>query len=907
MVMNTHADKTTEANSNAAANGVAVQQGAAHERTFQSEDNRPETIAQRIIQEAANNSVQAKRLNAVQAMANNSPQIKQLRAVQALADENIYNTTQFKEINENQAGQHKLKDVSLKGTNMPVQRLVIAQILSSKKKGKIGEIAIVGRPDNVFSGTKGDHLTAFTTIQVGIESRLRDKTLREASVIMAELYSDLLKLPGMKLMENLPIGHYKKLSEKLSELSSLVDYFRSWRRKKNKRKKEVPFEQSFGFALKNDDMKMKEISNDVVYDNSSDDIKDEPIQEDNYEDYDNYYNDNYVEDYDNYYDDSYEMEEQNKKKEDNEKEDDDDEPDAEYLSNFQLYISAYLEVRELVPLSTINTKAVSAALAGKGKGESARELERYEKEGGNDKQLCETILGLFDARAAAVVIMNKSGIISPGVTHENEDNELFKMMVTQHFQTLHSLFPKSMQRITDLKIKGEIWKELERRTLEKIEENKKAAKENKKQKGYKPKPGTGKKYVAAGLIIEDNIIVDVQIAGRSKSPFSQTMGAHTTAWVVITDRIWSGLFGKTLEEAASILLKIGDEVETHLRDSLNLIRTDTKQLYALQQVIINLGQSQLMLQKIVGDFEKTQNIFNLVKPEVPSWERAAHLQEAIVAILDVVNITPGATLYVGDTTGDKEGHHRAVLLQHMDNPGCKTVEEVRKAVEGLLDIKHLDEYISIINKSIRHEKKERQQGLQYLDEIFETKFEPKNKESEIKHFLKEHHFDMISEAYPGVLRYIGMEEYLEDDKYNEINTYKLSPNISGEKGIDFFVLHSVDEFIQEKKFKTDKKIFVVDGSNWACYIRCVLYSMNRMDVYEQVMTLAQNHNVGIKNGVQVNSDTEDQIRKIIRHLTGTQYYVYVTHVASGMAGTSSDTNGTKISIILTGAHFSLLY
>jgi len=78
--MNTHADKTTETKSNAASNGVTVQQSAGQQLT----DNRPEAIAQRKIQEAANNSQHAKQLKAVKAFVNNSPQVKQLRAVQAM-------------------------------------------------------------------------------------------------------------------------------------------------------------------------------------------------------------------------------------------------------------------------------------------------------------------------------------------------------------------------------------------------------------------------------------------------------------------------------------------------------------------------------------------------------------------------------------------------------------------------------------------------------------------------------------------------------------------------------------------------------------------------------------------------------------------------------------------------------
>jgi hypothetical protein len=123
--MNTHSDKTTETKSNAVANDMAVQQGAEHE-TFQLKDDRPETITQRKIQEAANDSPQANQLKAVQAMANNSRQVKQLRAVQAMANGN---TTQLKEINEEETVQHK---------SAPEQ----------KKENK------TGLPDNLKSGVE---------------------------------------------------------------------------------------------------------------------------------------------------------------------------------------------------------------------------------------------------------------------------------------------------------------------------------------------------------------------------------------------------------------------------------------------------------------------------------------------------------------------------------------------------------------------------------------------------------------------------------------------------------------------------------------------------------------------------------------------------------------------------------
>jgi hypothetical protein len=96
--MNIHAEKTTEAKSNAAANNMALQQDTEQE-TFQLKDDRPATIAQRKVQQAISNGEQVKQLKEVKSLANNSPRVQELRAVQSLADDSFVNATQFKELN----------------------------------------------------------------------------------------------------------------------------------------------------------------------------------------------------------------------------------------------------------------------------------------------------------------------------------------------------------------------------------------------------------------------------------------------------------------------------------------------------------------------------------------------------------------------------------------------------------------------------------------------------------------------------------------------------------------------------------------------------------------------------------------------------------------------------------------
>lgn len=83
--MNTHADKTQENKNQSVANEVSQKQSGG-KSTFQFIDNRPEAIAQKKLQEMANNSSQVKPLRAFQEIANNNSQAKQAAQMQAIAD-----------------------------------------------------------------------------------------------------------------------------------------------------------------------------------------------------------------------------------------------------------------------------------------------------------------------------------------------------------------------------------------------------------------------------------------------------------------------------------------------------------------------------------------------------------------------------------------------------------------------------------------------------------------------------------------------------------------------------------------------------------------------------------------------------------------------------------------------------
>jgi hypothetical protein len=83
--MNNYAAKTQENKSQSVANAVFKTQGGS-DAIFQFVDNRPEAVAQRKLQDLANNSPRVKQLQAFQEMADNSPQAKKAAQLQAMAD-----------------------------------------------------------------------------------------------------------------------------------------------------------------------------------------------------------------------------------------------------------------------------------------------------------------------------------------------------------------------------------------------------------------------------------------------------------------------------------------------------------------------------------------------------------------------------------------------------------------------------------------------------------------------------------------------------------------------------------------------------------------------------------------------------------------------------------------------------
>lgn len=144
------------------------------------------------------------------------------------------------------------------------------------------------------------------------------------------------------------------------------------------------------------------------------------------------------------------------------------------------------------------------------------------------------------------------------------------------------------------------------------------------------------------------------------------------------------------------------------------------------------------------------------------------------------------------------------------------------------------------------------------------------------------------------------------DDIKGLNTAKESQlAIKGESGVDKIIVFSVREFIKEKKYNTAKSILVVTGKAWTCYIRCVLHHFDMIGQYGEIMSRLDKFDFSL--GVEVGSDAEGLVQNTIAEVIGKKFHVEATDVAHGNVAISKNIVGEKVTVVLTGAHFSLLY
>lgn len=125
----------------------------------------------------------------------------------------------------------------------------------------------------------------------------------------------------------------------------------------------------------------------------------------------------------------------------------------------QQYVGAYLELRELVPLSTVNTAMVSTATSGKGKGEAVEALRA--QAGGTPQKpeaLAAEILGLFDVRAAALACAEidpaQLARLAPGLPATLGARERGQAIVLQHLRSIQTGYPGALAALAGEPVAG---------------------------------------------------------------------------------------------------------------------------------------------------------------------------------------------------------------------------------------------------------------------------------------------------------------------------------------------------------------------------------------------------------------------------------------------------------------------
>ncbi|MFG2720642.1 DUF4157 domain-containing protein [Streptomyces sp. NPDC048416] len=170
-----------------------------------------------------------------------------------------------------------------------------------------------------------------------------------------------------------------------------------------------------------------------------------------------------------------------------------------------------------------------------------------------------------------------------------------------------------------------------------------------------------KQYLTSQIEINNGIITAFHSGGRSPSPFAGTMGAHTTAWIAHLDHIRQGIVDRSVEAAAHFILANAIPQAKHMKETMGpaFMRNDEQgshQLVLLADAQRALGELAAELNAVSVGARQGDQIATARQPLI--------LQKTINALLTYTNFIPGATLEATDVGGKHEGGTRRELLAH---------------------------------------------------------------------------------------------------------------------------------------------------------------------------------------------------------------------------------------------------
>lgn len=281
----------------------------------------------------------------------------------------------------------------------------------------IESVAIVGRPTTLFTGSMGDHMTAFVISRKGVENAVFNQPFTVAVSELDEMAGDLRKLPGWNLVDSLKpveveeeepvigtevavgLGATSAAGESIGSApgdSPAITGEPDLDDDEHPAVEAGPYQRASHYArFRAAELNLTHCR--LLLDAAdTDDLK---------------------------------------------------------VLRLQDYIAAYLELRELIPLSASNWKGANRGKGGTGDGETGLEgflaEPRTQRKGHLRRDFLSTIATYRMAQAAIEPNKDALAILMPGLDHALSADERTELMARQHVQTVLSNFPQNFPGLAD--------------------------------------------------------------------------------------------------------------------------------------------------------------------------------------------------------------------------------------------------------------------------------------------------------------------------------------------------------------------------------------------------------------------------------------------------------------------------
>jgi len=286
----------------------------------------------------------------------------------------------------------------------------------------IDSVAIVGRPSPLFTGSMGDHLTAFVITRKGVENAIVDQTYPDAVRELKEIVAELVKLPGWDLVDAL-----KPDGDEAVETTSGPDVTME-----SKDGSPLPGSASVVLTTGGPDTTTPVLDTAEPTLGEVAEAPAVPYRRSSH-------HTRFVEAQENLQACQLLL--------------DSADTDDLKIVRLQDYIAAYLELRELVPLSVSNWNGANRGRGGKGDGETGLPGLLADPDtqppGQLRRDFLSTIATYRMAQAAVEPNAQALAVLMPGLDHALSADERTTLMARQHVQSVLTNFPQNFAGLAE--------------------------------------------------------------------------------------------------------------------------------------------------------------------------------------------------------------------------------------------------------------------------------------------------------------------------------------------------------------------------------------------------------------------------------------------------------------------------